>query len=406
MFSIVFFLLLNIVVHASTESELRQKIDAKNQEIQKLESEIKLYQGSLTQTSAVAKTLKEAVNRLNTEVKTLNYQLQLTQKKISKKGFEIDQLDNSIHETLVVQSQQQQSLSEILIQLNDIDTKSPLETFFNYQTLSSLFDAVEKNRALSASVNDLYDKLSATHKILEDKKNSAETAKQQLLALKNDLNDQKTLEEQQKQEKANLLQITKNQEVRYQKLLKDREQRRFKIQQEVDSIENELRRLIDVNTLPSKGRGILLWPVNDITITQGFGLTSFSVTTDVYKNNRHNGIDFKARVGTPIFAAADGVVKSTGNLDAVCPGGSYGRFIVIDHPNNLSTLYAHLSIIKVVSGQHVSRGDIIGLSGNTGYTTGPHLHFTVYASNTLRMAKTNYCGLVPAGGYLNPLDYL
>lgn len=408
-FSIVavfLFLFVGVAANASTEDELRQKIDAKNQEIQKLEAEIKLYQGSLAQTSNEAKTLQAAVNSLNQEVKNLNYQLRLTQTKISKKGLEIDELNISIQDTLKLQAEQQQALSEMLKQLNEIDKRSPIEMFFDYKTLSSLFDSVEKNKMLETSMSDLFDKLRVTKQTLDEKKSNAEVAKKQLVTLKDDLSDQRVLEEQQKAEKAKLLQSTKNQEAKYQKLLKEREQKRLAIQKEVDSIEDELHRLIDVNTLPSKGKGILLWPVSDVLITQGFGLTSFSVTTDVYKNNRHNGVDFKARVGTPIFAAESGVIKGTGNTDTICPGGSYGKFVVIDHQNNLSTLYGHMSIIKVTTGQRVSRGDIIGLSGNTGYTTGPHVHFTVYASNTFRMAKTNNCGLVPAGGYLNPLDYL
>ncbi len=379
-FSIVtVFLLTGIIAHASTEDELRQKIDSKNKEIQQLEAEIKQYQGSLAQTTKETKTLQAAVNSLNQEVKNLNYQLQLTQTKVSKKGLEIDQLNNSIQDTIQLQTQQQVTLTEMLKQLNEIDSKSPIETFFDYNTLSAFFDAVEKNKMLESSVNDLFDTLNTTKQKLAEQKGEAETAKKQLLALQDDLHDQRTLEEQQKAEKAKLLKETKNQEAKYQTLLKDREQKRLAIENEINSIEDELRRLIDVTTLPSKGKGVLLWPVSDVVITQGFGITSYSVTTDVYKGNRHNGIDFKARVGTPIFAAADGTVKSTGNIDAVCPGGSYGRFVVIDHTNNLSTLYGHLSIIKVTAGQHVSRGDIIGLSGNTGYTTGPHLHLTVYA---------------------------
>ncbi|MEK9175489.1 MAG: peptidoglycan DD-metalloendopeptidase family protein, partial [Patescibacteria group bacterium] len=404
LFSVVsIFLFVGIIVSASTEDELRQKIDAKNKEIQKLETEIKLYQGSIAQTGKEAKTLQIAINNLNQEVKNLNYQLKLTQTKISKKGLEIDELNISIQNTLELQAEQQTTLIEMLNQLNEIDSKSPLEAFFNYQTISSLFDAIEKNKTLELSVSELFDKLRETKQILAEKKEGAEIAKKQLLVLKDDLNDQRALEEQQKEKKAKLLQTTKNKESAYQKLLKDREKKRLALQREMDAIEDELRLLIDVNSLPSKGKGILLWPVSDVLITQGFGLTSFSVTTNVYKNNSHNGVDFRARVGTPIFAAESGVIKDTGNTDTICPGGAYGRFVVIDDSNNLSTLYGHLSIIKVTAGQQVSRGDIIGLSGNTGYSTGPHLHFTVYASNTFRMAKTNSCGLIPAGGYLNPL---
>jgi murein DD-endopeptidase MepM/ murein hydrolase activator NlpD len=90
----------------------------------------------------------------------------------------------------------------------------------------------------------------------------------------------------------------------------------------------------------------------------------------------HNGIDFGASAGTPIRAAADGVVVSAGPL------GGYGNATVIDHGNGLATMYAHQSQIIVSAGQHVSRGQVIGYVGSTGFSTGPHLHFEVRVQGT------------------------
>jgi murein DD-endopeptidase MepM/ murein hydrolase activator NlpD len=128
----------------------------------------------------------------------------------------------------------------------------------------------------------------------------------------------------------------------------------------------------------------------------------------------HNGIDLAASVGTSIKAALSGTVQGTGNTDAACAGASYGKWILIRHANGLSTLYAHLSSIQVSSGQSVSTGDLIGLSGNTGYSTGPHLHFAVYASKAVSIIsrESKACGTTmtlpvsPQNGYLNPLSFL
>lgn len=83
----------------------------------------------------------------------------------------------------------------------------------------------------------------------------------------------------------------------------------------------------------------------------------------------HSGIDIALNVGDPIHAAFDGVVRLAKY------NGGYGNCIVIRHYNNLETLYGHLSKINVKVGQEVKAGDIIGLGGNTGRSTGPHLHF-------------------------------
>lgn len=86
----------------------------------------------------------------------------------------------------------------------------------------------------------------------------------------------------------------------------------------------------------------------------------------------HNGLDFAAHVGTPIYATGDGKVKSVGRH------GGYGNVVVINHGYGYETLYAHMSKFKVRRGQKVKRGDVIGYVGNTGLSTGPHLHYEIH----------------------------
>lgn len=85
----------------------------------------------------------------------------------------------------------------------------------------------------------------------------------------------------------------------------------------------------------------------------------------------HEGMDFSAPVGTPVYATAEGKV-STASWQ-----GAYGNMVELDHGYNYTTRYAHLSKINVRPGQTVHRGDMIGLVGNTGKSTGPHLHYEV-----------------------------
>ncbi len=88
----------------------------------------------------------------------------------------------------------------------------------------------------------------------------------------------------------------------------------------------------------------------------------------------HNGIDLGCPIGTPLRAAAPGIVivASVGGW-----GGGYGNYIVIKHPNGTQTVYGHLSRVDVRVGDPVDRGQYIGATGNTGKSTGPHLHFEV-----------------------------
>ena len=101
--------------------------------------------------------------------------------------------------------------------------------------------------------------------------------------------------------------------------------------------------------------------------------STFGVRVDPFLGRAamHSGVDFGVMTGTPVKATADGTV-----IDAGRNGGS-GNMVEVDHGNGLSTRYAHLSRINVVSGQKVERGTVIGLSGSTGRSTGPHLHYEV-----------------------------
>ncbi len=94
----------------------------------------------------------------------------------------------------------------------------------------------------------------------------------------------------------------------------------------------------------------------------------------------HYGVDISAEIGTEVYAAAAGVVvaaKATYSL-----GQGYGRHVIIDHGYGYKTLYGHLSEVWVKEGQRIERWDVIGLVGNTGRTTGPHLHFEVHKDDT------------------------
>ncbi|MDR2542338.1 MAG: M23 family metallopeptidase [Treponema sp.] len=89
----------------------------------------------------------------------------------------------------------------------------------------------------------------------------------------------------------------------------------------------------------------------------------------------HDGIDFRANTGTPVLASLDGVVS------VVRENRLYGKHIIITHSNGFKTLYGHLNTFSVREGDRVARGRKIGESGNTGYSTGPHLHFGIYDRN-------------------------
>jgi len=139
-----------------------------------------------------------------------------------------------------------------------------------------------------------------------------------------------------------------------------------RIQREIAAKIEELRKLEEQARL-ARGTGELMWPANG-NLTSGFGFR----THPVFGGRRfHNGIDIGAKHGSSVFAADSGVV-----LISEYSSG-YGNYIVLSHGNGVTTLYAHLSSRSVSAGATVSKGQVIGLIGSTGVSTGPHLHFEV-----------------------------
>ena len=132
--------------------------------------------------------------------------------------------------------------------------------------------------------------------------------------------------------------------------------------------------------------GTLQWPLPVAgTITSQFGNRVDPITGEV---SSHTGTDIACAEGTPILAAADGIVTVANGLDSW--GGSYGYYIQIDHGGGLETLYAHCSSICVTTGQQVQAGEVIGYVGHTGRATGNHLHFEVHINGVRRDAETYF----------------
>jgi murein DD-endopeptidase MepM/ murein hydrolase activator NlpD len=111
-------------------------------------------------------------------------------------------------------------------------------------------------------------------------------------------------------------------------------------------------------------------PVDGAHITSGFGMRFHPI---LGYSRMHKGIDFGVPIGTPVMAAGSGVVQQEGRL------GGYGNFVLVNHQNGYSTAYGHLSRFApgIHVGSRVRQGQVIAYSGNTGLSTGPHLHYEI-----------------------------
>lgn len=207
-------------------------------------------------------------------------------------------------------------------------------------------------------------------------------------ANKADLNDSKgTLDEKKQQLNGQVSQI-QGQIEDIDALQKQYEANKAEIDKMMAQVQSEINDIYA--SYESQGEytgGVMTWPVPGYT-----GITSY-YGWRFNNTDFHTGIDISGSniYGQNIVAAADGVVIKA--QETYVQGVGYGRYLIIDHGGNISTLYGHTSQLLVSEGDHVTRGQAIAKVGSTGWSTGPHLHFEV---------RENGTAVNPLSGYLKP----
>lgn len=407
-------------VFAQSEVEsLKNEINDRNNRLLEIEREIASYQAELTKVGGEKNSLQRAINLLEIERKKVQADINVTQNKIGTTDLEISKLTYEIGEVESNITHNTSVVIETLRKQHEQDETSLLEVLLNYGTFSAFWSKVDDLDRFRTVIRDKINSLISEKKLLGNKREMQSEKRADLLSLKEEYTDQNSVLVFNKTEKSQLLQVTKSEEAEYQKLLKDKEAARAQILKELRDFESKLQFILDPNTIPPKGTVVFNWPVENVIITQYFGGTEFAKqNASVYGGRAyHPGVDFGVPRGTKIYAPLSGTVRATGDTDLVPGCYSWGKWTLIDHANGLSTLYAHQSVISVSPGDRVETQEVIGYSGNTGYSTGPHLHFTVYAKAGVTVRKFNEIKAVTScagastpvaatDAYIDPLVYL
>lgn len=413
-------LVLTPSVFAESEiDKLKTQIQDRSSRLSEIEAEIAKFEKELTVVGSEKKTLQSAINKLEVERKKVNAEITRTENLITSTDLEINKLILEINRTEKDILNTEAAIASIIRDEYRAGEESLVELVLQHEKLSevwSTFGALENIRnTLSTKVSELDD----FHSLLEEQRGTNENKRKELSSLKNQYSGQSEVLVNNKQEQAKLLEVTKNEERNYQQLLAEQKTAQEIILKELRDFESKLQFYLDPNTVPVPGTQVFSWPLSNIIITQLFGGTEFAARNSGIYGGRayHPGVDFGAPRGTPILAPLTGTVRATGNTDAVPGCYSWGKWTLIDHANGLTTLYAHQDVIGVTPGQKVNTGEIIGYVGNTGYSTGPHLHFTVYAKGGVTVRKFNEIKTVTSCGpastpvaatdaYIDPMLYL
>lgn len=396
-----------------TKESLEQQITIMNKQIADLDRQISAYQGQISQTQEEKNTLSARIRELSATRNKLQTQVKQTASKIKLTGVVIQNLSNDIEKKNENINTTRTAMRKALYDLYQQDKVSLTEKLLQLDTFSEVATEYNNRISLTGSINKFINHVKSAVVVVEKSKELKEEEKAKLTKLQNDLTLNQKAVEISKQEKDKLLIATKNKESEYQRLLAESQKKRDAFEKEISDYESQIKFILDKKSIPASGSSVLSWPLENITITQLFGKTSSSAR--LYTSGSHSGVDFRAPIGTPVFSMGTGVVKGVGDTDKYCKGASFGKWVFIEYNNGLSSTYGHLSSIDTVAGTVVKAGDVIGLSGNTGHSTGPHLHVTVYASEGASVqtkpsiscsGKTFIMPLAATSAYLDPMLYL
>ena len=398
-------------VHADTAEEIKSKIDERNSQIKQLETEINQYNLEVTNAQSQAKTLQNTLKTLDLTKKKITTDITLTEKKIDKTTLTIGQLDTEIDKTKEKIDINKEAIVSAIQNTQILEDTGLLALLLAHNNIGDVWNDIDDIKQIQNTITVRSRELSNLKVQMETKQTDLKGQKSTLVDLKQDLDGKKQAVIATTQEKATVLTLTKNKEQAFKQLVQTKEEQKAQFEKEVYEFESQLNILVDRGSYPAPHNGVLSWPLDTVFVTQKFGKTVGA--EKLYVSGSHNGVDFRASVGTRVKNVLDGIVIGTGNTDAYPGCYSFGKWVMVKHGNGLSTIYAHLSVISSIVGQEIPTGGLIGYSGNTGYSTGPHLHISVYATQGVRIEKfVNSIGckqailpLADIKAYLDPLAY-
>lgn len=401
-------------------ARIEQRIEERNNERKALEAQAKELRRQLEQVGNEKSLVSKELSQIAAERKSLENEIAQTQNQIEKIRLEAQRSESLIRTYSQKISSNTSTLGALIRSFATSEASSDFQLFLSSERLSDMLVKRDSYLRLQKPIIETTNEL-MTHRGLAYESTQQLRSQQESLVVENNiLDDQKEIVVVKETEKDQILNQVKNKEQGVQTTLQKTLQMISQLDQEIRNFESTISFLLDSSALPKKGSQVLRWPLDYVLITQRFGKTVSSER--LYVSGSHSGMDFRASVGTPVYATAPGIVRGVGDTDLTCPKASFGKWVFIEHTGiGLSSTSGHLSKIAVTEGQKVKSGDVIGYTGNTGRSTAPHLHLTIYATKGVNgeegvritdrpsaacSGKSYRMPLAPTAAYLDPIDYL
>lgn len=330
-------------------SSMRNQINELENQQKNLNSKLSSLKNDINSKKEYRMTIMEQVNAVQSQINIEDEKISVLSQEISEKQAKIDESQQEINTKIV-------DLGERLKAIYKAGDVPELAIFLNVKNFDDLLDKADMIQKLSKYDSELIEGLKRNIAYVNEEKEIIERNRQEVESAKGTLDSKRQELSNLQQENERIITELQSQETGLRKQISANEARKKSLQNKISQSGKK--------QFSGEGyrKGRYTWPV------PGYGRLS----SDWGGKRRHNGIDIPAPKGTPIVAAADGVVVATNSSGY---GSGWGYYVKISHGNGYETMYAHLSKVLVSPGQTVKAGQEIGKMGSTGRSTGSHLHF-------------------------------
>lgn len=380
-----------VAVQAKSRSELEDEKDKIQSRIDSAQDKLDDLSQQKSETEEYISVLQQKINLLQDKIDNLEDDKAALQAEIDATQANIEKTEKEINQTQIEIDKKQAEFDTVyeeycqrLRAMYISGSASTLEVLLTCPDLSALLTRSEMIKSVSeqdsATLDELMQKMKeieAEKKKLEEKKKEYDDDKKSLeedkASLQKNIDDTSSSKAELDSEVSECNALMKKLASQSSEYLEAIETDKAKLQ----AVENEISAAYSGSGSTGSGSGQLRYPTDSRAISAGYP----NYSSGAY----HGGVDFPVSSGSNVYAAASGTVILVKYLTY-----SYGRYLIIDHGDGLSTLYAHNSSILVSQGDHVTAGQIVAKSGSTGNSTGPHCHFEVRVNGT----------------QVNPMNYL
>ena len=373
-------------VSADTESGYKQQLSELAEKEREYQERLNEAKSDIKDKEAYSETLMNQVETLNEEINAYNNEISSLNDSISEKQAAVDKANMDIES-------QMNTLKKRLRAIYMAGETSDLEIILGAKDFSDFLDKVELVKTLSdydkeliGKIQNRLDKVSGEKEALETAKDELEEAESQLQEKEDKLND---LLAENEEVLADLYQTKSDAE----SLLAEAQAQENEIQGQLNAYYESLKQRDEDDNSSGSGGNNNVPEVNPSGSGYTWPTPGYYGVISPFGEDRgysHMGIDISAPMGATVVAVEGGTVIASNNScshnfgkSGSCGcGGGFGNYVMIDHGGGRSTTYGHLTSANVSAGQSVSKGQVIGSVGSTGWSTGAHLHFETRLSGS------------------------